>query len=65
MFLGIIYFIARYVLGSGDIAGAVCTAIAETTSRSDRERMIQSVGAPVVTGERIPPVVGQDGGGDE
>ena len=65
MFLGIIYFIARYVLGSGGIAGAVCAVIAETTARSDRERMVQSVGAPVVTGERIPPVVGQDGGGDE
>ena len=34
----------------------------KTTSPSARERMIQSVGAPVVTGERIPPVVGQDGG---
>ena len=49
MFLGIIYFIARYVLGSGDIAGAVCAVIAETTSPSARERIIYSVGAPVVT----------------
>ena len=36
----------------------------EITLLSARERMIQSVGAPVVTGERIPPVVGQDGGGE-
>ena len=36
----------------------------KTTSPSARERMIQSVGAPVVTCERIPPVVGQDGGNE-
>lgn len=31
-----------------------------------REKTLQSIGVPVVTGTRIPPVVeGQDGGGDE
>ena len=42
-----------------DAGGAVNI---KTTSPSARERMIQSLGVPVVTGERIPPVVGQDGG---
>ena len=46
-------------MGAGDAANT------ETTSLSARERMIQSVGAPVVTGERMPPVVGQDGGGGD
>ena len=45
--------------------GAEDAANTEITLLSAIERIIQSVGAPVVTGERIPPVVGQDGGGKE
>jgi len=47
------------------LIGAGGVVDVKTTSPSARERMIQSVGAPVVTGERIPSVVRQDGGGDE
>ena len=57
--------VAGDVGGSGGVAGVGGAVNIETTSPSARERIIQSVGAPVVTGERIPPVVGQDGGGGE
>ena len=52
-------------MGSDAVSGRGSAVNIETTSSSARTRMIRSVGAPVVTGERIPPVVGQDGGGDE
>ena len=51
-------------MGSDAVSGRGSAVNIETTSSSARTRMIRSVGAPVVTGERIPPV-GQDGGKDE
>ena len=64
LFVGVIYSVAGDV-GLRDVEmGADDAANTETTSLSARERMIQLVGVFVVTGERIPPVVGQDGGGE-
>ena len=54
--------VAGDVGGSGGVTGVGGAVNIETTSPSARERIIQSVGAPVVTGERIPPVVEEDGG---
>ena len=54
---GIIYSSAGCVVGSGDVAGAGSAVNSGATSPSAEARMIQSVGAPVVTGTRIPPVV--------
>ena len=71
MFLGIIYSIAGCVVGSGAVAGADRAVNGKIISLSAKARMIQSVGAPVVTGTRIPPVVEDKmlrtrcGGGDE
>ena len=49
-------------MGTGAVTGVGSADNGNITLPSARERIIQSVGAPVVTGERIPPVVGQDGG---
>ena len=58
---GIIFYITRW-WGNGAVAGASSVANDDTTSPSARERIIQSVDAPVVTGTRKM----QDGGrGDE
>ena len=54
MFLGIIFSIARCSMGNGAVAGAGSAANGDTTSPSARKIINQSVGAPVVTGERIP-----------
>ena len=50
MFLGIIFSIARCSMGNGAVAGAGSAANGDTTSPSARDRIIQSVDAPVVTG---------------
>ena len=52
MFLGIIFSIARCSMGNGAVAGAGSAANGDTTSPGARERIIQSVDAPVVTGSR-------------
>ena len=46
---GIIFYIARW-WGNGAVAGGGSAANGDTTSPSARERIIQSVDAPVVTG---------------
>ena len=57
--------IARFAVGSSAVVGAGGTDNGKIMSLSAKTRIIQSVGAPVVTGERIPPVIGQDGGGGD
>ena len=52
-------------MGTGAVTGVGSADNGNITLPSARERIIQSVGAPVVTGERIPPVIGQDGGGGD
>jgi len=49
--------IARFAVGSSAVVGAGGTDNGKIMSLSAKTRIIQSVGAPVVTGERIPPVV--------
>ena len=53
-------------MGSDAVESAGSAGNGDITLPSAKARII-SIGrcAPVVTGERTPPVVGQDGGGDE
>ena len=44
------YLLHRKVMGNGAVAGGGSAANGDTTSPSARDRIIQSVDAPVVTG---------------